>query len=110
MSESLRHVIINYRNEPLSGDKVHVVGRKNGKIVFDGYYQIYGSIETNYSRLAILWPEDGILPAEYQDHYGSSRYPVEIKYFEEEDKVHLSGKYFNKPYEVVVQLPPKRTF
>lgn len=65
MSNNLRELLLNYDNERILGDKVHVNGRKNGKVVFNGYYQIFGTIETNYSRLTISWPEDGVLPGEY---------------------------------------------
>lgn len=110
MSISLREILINYRTEPLSGDKVHITARKRGKIVFNGYYQIYGSIETNYSRLTVIWPEDGVVPAEYRDYYGLSNnmYPVDIEYFVEDDIVHFSGDYFGSPYRIVIQLPEKR--
>jgi len=110
MSNSLKWVVINYQNDPLVGDKVHVTARKNGNVVFNDYYQIYASVETNYSRLFINWPQDGVVPAEYQDHYGSPRnkFPVEIEYFEEEDIIHLSGKYHGDSYKIVVQLPEKR--
>lgn len=112
MLNSLRTVVVNCRNNPLAGDKVHVKARKNGDVVFNGYYQIYATVETNYSRLYIDWPEDGVVPAEYQDHYGSSenKFPVEIEYFEEEDIIHLSGKYHGESYTIVVQLPEKRKF
>jgi hypothetical protein len=111
MSKSLREILLNYDGNWILGDKVHVKGRKNGKVVFNGYYKINGTIETNYSRLSIDWPEIGVLPVEYQDHYGSSsnKYPVEIEYFEEEDIVHLSGKYQGDPYKIVVQLPEKHS-
>jgi len=110
MLNSLREVVINYGNDPLLGDKVHVIARKGGKVVFNDYFKIYASIETNYSRLYIDWPQAGVLPMEYQDHYGSSmnKYPVNIEYFEEEDIVHLSGKYIGASYKIVVQLPEKR--
>ncbi|WP_342550964.1 hypothetical protein MKX57_09445 [Lysinibacillus sp. FSL M8-0216] len=110
MEDSLMDVLQNYNEQRISGDIVHIEGIKNGKVVFEGNYQIYGSIETNYSRLFIYWPKDGVLPAEYQDHYGIgyNRYPVDFEYFEQEDKLYLSGKYHDEPYEIVIQLPIKR--
>jgi hypothetical protein len=110
MSKNLREILLNYRSERILGDEVHVNGEKNGKVVFDGYCKIYGTIETNYSRLSINWPEDGVLPGEYQEHYpkNSNRYPVDIKYFEEVDVVYLCGEYFGAPYKIVIKLPEKR--
>lgn len=110
MLDSLRWVVMNYRKDPLIGDKVHVKARKNGVVVFNDYYQIYASVETNYSRLFVDWPQDGVVPAEYRDHYGSTKnkFPVEIEYFEEEDILHLSGDFHGEPYKIVIQLPEKR--
>lgn len=112
MSDSLRDIVINYRADSLLGDEVHVVGKKNGKVVFDGIYKVYASVETNYSKIAVMWPSDGILPGEFQDHYGSTanRYPVEIEYEEDEDTLALSGKYQGEPYEVFIKLPEKRIY
>lgn len=114
MSKNLREILLNYRDQRILGDKVHVRGRKNGKVVFDGYYKIYGTIDTNFSSLTIDWPEDGILPRQYQDYYGfPNRFPVKFEYFEEDDIVHLSGIYKNDndaPYKVVVQLPEKSSY
>ncbi|NLY46753.1 MAG: hypothetical protein GX053_12330 [Tissierella sp.] len=109
MSKGLREILLNYSEGRILGEKAHVKGKKNGQVVFNDYYQIYATIEANYSRLTINWPEDGVLPAEYQEHYpkNSNRYPVDIKYFEEEDIVHLAGNYFGDSYLIVVQLPEK---
>ncbi|CAH2462779.1 MULTISPECIES: hypothetical protein [Bacillus cereus group] len=108
MSKNLREILLHYRNQQLLGDKVHVIARKNGEVVFNGYYKINCTIETNYSRLTIDWPKDYVVPAEYRDYYGmSSMYPVDIEYFEKDDIVHLSGKYLEDSYKVVVQLPEK---
>ncbi|OPH47601.1 hypothetical protein BC351_10440 [Paenibacillus ferrarius] len=108
--DDLRQVVINYRDEPLSGDKVHVIARVNGKETINNYYQVYASVETNYSRIYFVWDEDGVIPAEFQEHYpnSSNRYPVSFSYFENEDILHLEGNYFGKSYKLVVQLPPKR--
>ncbi|MGE7121788.1 hypothetical protein ACQKIC_16350 [Peribacillus sp. NPDC046944] len=112
MSKNLREILLNYRHRNILGVEVHVMGEKKGKVVFDGNYKIYSTIETNYSRLTIDWPITGVLPGEYQEHYteGSNKYPVDIKYFEEEDKVHLSGKYSGDSYKIVVHLPEKSSY
>lgn len=106
---SLRDVVKHYQNAPLLGDKVHIKAEKNGKVVFNDWYKIYASIELNHSSLYINWAQTGVLPVEYQDHYGSNtNYPVDIKYFEAEDIVHLSGKYLDELYKIVINLPEKR--
>ncbi|PGA51085.1 hypothetical protein COL86_27870 [Bacillus toyonensis] len=111
MSKNLREILLYYRNEALLGNEVHVIAIKNGEEVFNGFYKIYGFIETNFSKLSIMWPEDSVVPGEYRDYYGmSSMYPVDIEYFEEDDLVHLSGKYRENPYKIIVHLPEKRTF
>lgn len=109
MENNLREMLFNYHNERILGDKVHVKGRKDGNVVFNDYYQIFATIESNYSRLTIDWPKNGVLPGEYQEHYtaNSNRYPVEIEYFEKDDIVHLSGEYQGESYKVVIQLPEK---
>lgn len=108
MSKNLREILLHYRNQQILGETVHVIAIKNGEEVFNGYYKIIGTIETNYSRLAIDWPGNRVVPGEYRDYYGmSSMYPVDIEYFEEDDLVHLSGKYGEDPYKIIVHLPEK---
>ncbi len=108
MSKNLREILLHYRNQWILGEEVHVIARKNGEVVFDGDYIINSTIETNYSRLTIDWPKDYVVPGEYRDYYGmSSMYPVDIEYFEEDDLVHLSGKYGEDPYKIIVHLPEK---
>lgn len=109
MSQGLQDMLRNYSTRQILGDKVHVKGRKDGEVVLNGYFKIYATIETNYSRISIDWPENGVLPAEYQEHYGAfeNKYPVDFEYFEDDDIIHLSGKYGVSEYKVVIQLPEK---
>ncbi|MEK4459656.1 hypothetical protein [Paenibacillus sp. FSL R10-2748] len=106
----LHQAIMSYRGDPLSGDKVHVIARVNGTVKINDYVKVFASIETNYNRIAFIWGEDGIVPAEYQEHYPNelNRYPVLFTYFKDKDILHLEGKYFGENYKLVVQLPPKR--
>lgn len=110
--DDLRRVVINYKDEPLAGDKVHVIARVGGKEEINDYIQLYASVETNYSRICFIWKNDGVVPAEYQEHYPNSdnMFPVIFTYFEDDDVLHMEGSYFGKSYKLVVQLPPKRPF
>lgn len=107
--DDLRRVIINYRDEALSGDKVHVIARVDGKEIINNYMRVFASVESNYSRIYIEWETDRIVSAEYQEHYpnSSNKYPVIFTYFKDDDMLHMEGKYDNKSDKIVVQLPPK---
>lgn len=110
MSNELQRMLKNYSSRQILGEEVLVKGQKNGEIVFNGHYKIIATIETNYSRIYIEWPEDGVLPAEYQEHYGAfnNKYPVDIKYFKDNDTIHLAGDYRGSLYLVDIQLPEKQ--
>lgn len=103
--EGMREVLLNYSGR-LIGDILHVKGSKEGKEEFNGEYKVYATIETNYTKITIDWPQEGILPTEYLDTYGfNNKYPVDVEYIEEDDILKLSGEYFEAPYIVTLKLP-----
>lgn len=109
MKNDLQKMICNYKHEQIINEKLHIVARIDGKALFNGYYSVIATIETNYSRIAIDWPEIGKIPGEFQERYRTeSIYPVKFDYFDEEDIIHLSGDYYGKKYLVKIQLPPKK--
>ncbi|MCM3274198.1 hypothetical protein [Paenibacillus elgii] len=103
----LYHVCINYKGKPIVNESLHVIGRKNGEVVFDDYYQVIICVDTNYRSVYISWPEYYILPAQCRE---PSIFGTKFKYYDKSDKLHISGTYGNEKedFEIVIQLPPKQ--
>ncbi|OAB40983.1 hypothetical protein PMSD_00380 [Paenibacillus macquariensis subsp. defensor] len=100
----LHEVIMNYRAEPIINEELFITARKKGKLVHYGDFKVIMTVETNYSRIMIDWPE-GKLPLEYRD---DGFFQVYFTYNEEEDILEINGEFRGEVFDIIVKLPTKR--
>lgn len=94
---------INYRSNPIINEVLTCKGKTN-EIIEDGRYKVTLHIDTNYTLLTIDWPNGSLLP-----NYLRSNWKFNANYNEAFDHLMVAGtKPDGTPYEIFIQLPPKR--